>query len=178
MMDTTNAIREALSKIKSTPFDQATVMPAAYYTSDDFMRLESEYVFRREWVCLGRADELASPGDYYTTELIGEQLLVTLGADGEIRVLSNVCRHRGNMIAAGKGNRSRFTCNYHAWTYDFKGALIGAPLMSEAKNFDLRSCVLPSFRTEIWQGFLFVNLSGDAAPLAPRIRNLIPYIEL
>lgn len=177
MTATTNEVRDALKRIKTTSFDQAVVMPTAYYTSDDFMQLESEYVFRRDWVCLGRADELSNPGDYYTTELVGEQLLVTLGKDNVIRVLSNVCRHRGNMVASGKGRRSRFTCNYHAWTYDYKGELVNAPLMSEAKMFDPGKCTLPAFNTEIWEGFLFVNLSGDAAPLAPRIENLMPYIK-
>ena len=172
-----NEIRDALTKLKSTPIEEATAMPAAYYTSDDFMRLEAEHVFRKDWVCLGRADEVKEPGDYYTTDLIGEQLLVTRGRDDTIRVLSNVCRHRGNMVASGKGRKSRFSCSYHAWTYDHQGQLIGAPLMSEVKGFDMSNCALPSFKTEIWEGFLFVNLDGNAEPLAPRLDNLLPYIR-
>ena len=152
----------ALRKIRSSSFDQATVMPAPYYNSAEFLELEAEHVFRRDWVCLGRADELKNAGDFFTTELVGEQLLVTRGKDDVVRVLSNVCRHRGNMIAFGSGKKLRFTCNYHAWTYDFKGDLIAAPFMQEAENFDQKKCALPSFKTEIWQGFLFVNGSGDA----------------
>ncbi len=170
-------VRDALSKLKSTPFDEATVMPAGYYTSDDFMRLESEFIFRRDWVCLGRADELESPGDFYTTELVGEQLLVTRGKDNVVRVLSNVCRHRGNIVASGSGRKTRFSCSYHAWTYDLTGQLVGAPRMSGVKTFDRSKCSLPSFKTEIWEGFLFVNLSGDATPLAPRIEKVMPFIK-
>lgn len=177
MKSTVNEIREALTRVKSTPIDQAFVMPAAYYSSADFMQLEADHIFRKDWVCLGRADEVKEPGDYYTTELIGEQLLVTRGKDNAIRVLSNVCRHRGNMVASGKGKKSRFSCGYHAWTYDLHGQLLGAPLMSEVKGFDIACIRLPSFKTEIWQGFLFVNLDGNAEPLAPRINGLLPYIE-
>lgn len=152
-------------------------MPSAYYTSDAFTQLEEEHIFRAEWVCLGRADEVATPGQYYTTNLIGEPLLVTGSKNGEISVLSNVCRHRGNIVASGSGNKSRFSCSYHAWTYDLKGQLVGAPHMQDVEGFDLSSCTLPAFQTEIWQGFLFVNLSGDATPLAPRLEALVPYIE-
>ena len=168
MKTTVNDIREALTKVKSTPIDQAMVMPAAYYTSDDFMHLEADHIFRKDWVCLGRADELKEPGDYYTTELIGEQLLVTRGKDHTLRVLSNVCRHRGNMVASGKGKQSRFSCSYHAWTYDLKGQLLAAPLMAEVKGFDKSCFKLPSFRTEIWQGFFSSNgNSGTSEPPTP-----------
>lgn len=177
MNTTVDEIRDALAKLKTSSFDQATVMPAGYYTSDDFQRLEADHVFRKDWVCLGRADEVKEAGDFYATELIGEQLLVTRGKDNVIRVLSNVCRHRGNIVATGKGKKAHFSCSYHAWTYDLEGQLTGAPLMSEVKGFDRSSCRLPSFKTEIWQGFLFVNLDGNAEPLAPRLSGLMPYIR-
>ena len=170
-------IRKALDLTHSTPVEHAQAMPSAYYTSDAFTQLEEEHIFRKEWVCLGRADEVAAPGQYYTTSLVGEPLLVTCSQDGEISVLSNVCRHRGNIVASSSGNKSRFSCSYHAWTYDLKGQLVGAPHMQDVEGFDLSSCALPAFQTEIWQGFLFVNLSRDATPLAPRLEALVPYIE-
>lgn len=170
-------IREALTRMKATPIDQARVMPAGYYTSGDFMALEVEHIFRKDWVCLGRADEVTEPGDYYTTELVGEQLLVIRDKDSSLRVLSNVCRHRGNMVATGNGKRSKFTCGYHGWTYDMCGRLLAAPHMSEVDGFDTASFRLPSFNTEIWEGFLFVNLDGNAEPLAPRVENLLPYLK-
>lgn len=176
MNTTVKQIRSALTQAGNSSFDQATAMPAGYYSSDDFLQLESEYVFRRDWICLGRVDEVSDPGDFYTTDLVGEQLLVVRGKDDVVRVLSNVCRHRGNMVAAGSGRKSRFSCSYHAWTYDSKGQLLAAPLMSEVEGFECAKFRLPSFNTEIWQGFLFVNLDGNAAPLAPRLSKLIPYI--
>ena len=177
MGESVDTIRKALDRTHLIPVKHAEAMPSAYYTSDAFTQLEEEHIFRKEWVCLGRADEVATPGQYYTTNLIGEPLLVTGSKNGEISVLSNVCRHRGNIVASGSGNKSRFSCSYHAWTYDLKGQLVGAPHMQDVEGFDLSSCTLPAFQTEIWQGFLFVNLSGDATPLAPRLEALVPYIE-
>lgn len=177
MVTQVDEIRDALTKVKSMSAERATAMPAGYYTSEDFTDLEAEQVFRKDWVCLGRADEVKEPGDFFTTELIGEQLLVTRGKDGAIRVLSNVCRHRGNMVASGRGKKSRFSCSYHAWTYDLEGQLLAAPLMSEVKGFKTSDFKLPSFKTEVWEGFLFVNLDGNAEPLAPRLSKLMPFIE-
>ncbi|MGY8795219.1 MAG: aromatic ring-hydroxylating oxygenase subunit alpha, partial [Woeseiales bacterium] len=170
-------IREALTEANNTAIGNGSVMPAAYYTSDEFADLEAEHIFRRDWVCLGRADEVKEPGDFYTTEVIGEQLLVTRAKDGAVRVLSNVCRHRGNMVASGKGKKSRFSCSYHAWTYDSTGQLIAAPLMDDVPGFNKSECKLPSFNVEIWEGFLFVNLDGKAEPIAPRMSELMPFIE-
>ncbi len=177
MKNSVGEIRDALSAIKSTPIDEARVMPAGYYSSEQFAELEAEYVFRKDWVCLGRADEVAEPGDFYTTDLVGEQLLVTRGKDNAVRVLSNVCRHRGNMIAEGRGRKSRFSCAYHAWTYGLEGQLVGAPHMSKVKGFDTACYRLPTFKTEIWEGFLFVNLDGEAEALAPRISDVLPFIK-
>ncbi|MBT6849527.1 MAG: aromatic ring-hydroxylating dioxygenase subunit alpha [Planctomycetaceae bacterium] len=177
MNATVNEIREALTEANNTAIGNGSVMPAAYYTSDEFADLEAEHIFRRDWVCLGRADEVKEPGDFYTTEVIGEQLLVTRAKDGAVRVLSNVCRHRGNIVASGKGKKSRFSCSYHAWTYDSTGQLIAAPLMDDVPGFNKSECKLPSFNVEIWEGFLFVNLDGKAEPIAPRMSELMPFIE-
>ena len=64
------------------------------YTSPEFYALEVERIFRREWLCLGRADEVAAPGDYLTLDLLGEPLIMVRDATGVVRVLSAVCRHR------------------------------------------------------------------------------------
>ena len=177
MSKSVSEIREALTEASNTDLGNGMVMPAAYYTSDDFADLEAEYVFRRDWVCLGRADDVKEPGDFYTTEVIGEQLLVTRAKDGVVRVLSNVCRHRGNIVASGKGRKSRFSCAYHAWTYDSTGQLVGAPLMDGVTGFNKSKCKLPSFKVEIWEGFLFVNMDGNADPIAARMSALMPYIK-
>ncbi len=177
MGQSVKSIRKALTKASSLPVEQSSAMPSGYYVSEEFRLLEEKHVFRKEWVCLGRATEVAEPGSFYTTTVINEPLLVTKDRNHEITVLSNVCRHRGNIIASGSGKSSRFTCGYHAWTYDLKGRLIGAPFMNEVKDFDPTVCSLPRFKTEIWQGFLFVNLSGMAKPLAPRLEQLMPYLE-
>ncbi|MDE3176980.1 MAG: aromatic ring-hydroxylating dioxygenase subunit alpha [Pseudomonadota bacterium] len=170
-------LRAELEALKSVPAAEARTMPPAYYTSESFLNLEREEIFRKEWICLGHVAEISKPGDYFTTEIVGEQLLVTHGADGKIRVLSNVCRHRANVVAKDKGNRKRFVCSYHAWTYADDGALTAAPLMTESRAFNKEKCGLPQFATEVWQDFIYVNLDGNALPLAPRLEAFLPNIN-
>jgi choline monooxygenase len=167
-------IQDELAKLRQLPRNQARTVSAAYYTAPEFLELEKQELFRKEWICLGHEGEIPRAGDYFTTDLVDESLLVVRGQDNNVRVLSNVCRHRGNVVARGSGNSSRFTCGYHAWTYGTDGQLIGAPLM---EGFDKSSCRLPSFTVQRWKGFIFVNLEGGAQPLKPALWNLEPYIQ-
>lgn len=169
-------IRRELTELKGLDKSQAHTMSPVYYTSPAFLELEKEHIFRKEWICVGHVGEVPDPGDFYTTELVEEQLLVVRGSDGQVRVLSNVCRHRANMIAQGAGNAKRFVCGYHAWTYAPEGELLNAPLMARVEGFDKKKCHLHGFKTEIWKGFIFVNLDGKATPLAPRLVGLEPLI--
>lgn len=152
-------------------YESAQTMRPAFYTSPELLELE-EALFRREWVCLGRAEEVSRPGDYFTTSLLDEPLLVCRNKKDEVVVLSNVCRHRGSLIASGSGNKHRFSCPYHAWTYTNDGQLVGAPHMGEVSEFSLTDYGLPKFSSEVWQGFIYVNLDGTAAPLSQRLAKL------
>ncbi|MFS4583661.1 aromatic ring-hydroxylating oxygenase subunit alpha [Phaeobacter sp. C3_T13_0] len=171
-IDIVEKIRRDLAELSNLETSQARTMPPDFYTSADFLEHEKEELFRKEWICLGHIGEVPNPGDYFTTELIGEQIIVARDHDGEVRVLSNVCRHRGNLVAEGKGNRRSFVCGYHAWTYDLDGALKTAPLMNKVEGFDRKKCRLPQLNTEIWSNFIFVNLDGNADPLAPQLATL------
>jgi phenylpropionate dioxygenase-like ring-hydroxylating dioxygenase large terminal subunit len=170
--DRVHKLRTRLSELGSASPENACAMPAEYYTSAAFLDLEIDDVLRREWMCVGHVGEVAAPGDFFTTELVGEQLIVTRGIDGAVRVLSNVCRHRGNRVAEGSGTTRKFICRYHTWSYDTTGALVAAPLMKGQTGFDKARCGLPEFASEIWKGWIFVNLEGTAAPLGPRLAGL------
>ena len=170
--DNVDALRKELEIIKSTDSAEARTMPSAFYTLSSFHELEKEEIFRKEWVCLGHVGEIPNTGDYFTSELIGEQIIVSRDKENQVHVLSNVCRHRGNLVAQGKGNKRSFVCEYHAWTYDIDGTLKTAPLMKKVKNFDYKKCSLPRLNSEIWNNFIFVNLDGNADPLSPQLKKL------
>ena len=164
-------ILSELARVAGLPMEQATTIPAQAYTSEAFLALELEEIFAKEWVCVGRLEEVAEPGDYLVTQLAGESLLIVRGDDKRVRVLSNVCRHRWTQVANGKGNATRFVCPYHAWTYDREGRLVHTRYMEQSGAFD-PNCRLPEISSEVWQGFLYVNLDGKAPPLRPRLASL------
>lgn len=153
-------------------FEEAATLPADAFTSVDVYEREVEQVLVREWLCVGRVDQVANPGDYFTLDLLGDALVVVRDLGGTVRVLSRICRHRGAELVQGAGNRRSFQCPYHAWTFHLDGRLSGAPYMDGAKGFDKASCRLPEIRMETWQGWVFVNLDGRAEPLAERLAPL------
>ncbi|HVQ99374.1 MAG TPA: Rieske (2Fe-2S) protein, partial [Mycobacterium sp.] len=76
---------------------------------------------------VGYVSELASPGTYCTKTVMGRSILLTRAADGSVRAFNNVCLHRQSQMATGCGTAKRFSCPYHAWTYDNTGRLIAMP---------------------------------------------------
>ncbi|MGH3773448.1 MAG: aromatic ring-hydroxylating oxygenase subunit alpha [Pseudonocardiaceae bacterium] len=154
------------------PLEAAFSLPPSCYWSEDFFHAESRHIFQREWICVGRAEEVAGTGNYLCAEIAGEPVVVVRTESGEVKALSPVCRHRWMVLVEGRGTTSRFQCPYHLWTYALDGRLTGAPYMNRSVGFAKDAVRLPEFRTEQWEGFLYVNLDLDAAPLAPRLTGL------
>jgi phenylpropionate dioxygenase-like ring-hydroxylating dioxygenase large terminal subunit len=151
---------------------RASALPPRYYTDPDIYKLEEERIFRQQWMFVGREDEVAEPGDYFTFDLAGTPLIIVRDKEGIVRALSASCLHRYMPVTEGAGNRTSFQCPYHLWTYGLDGQLIGAPEMEHATGFDKSECRLPEARVEIWEGFVFVNLDPESEPLAPQLETL------
>lgn len=169
-----------LSRIAALPLERGETLPARAYTSEDFYRLERDRVFGSDWVCVGHVDQVARPGDYLRTDVIGTPLVITRDENNELHALSRVCRHRFMDVlppetTPDQGSLKRLTCPYHTWTYrlngEFAGQLAGAPLMNKV-DFDRAACRLPRYRLEVWHGLLMVSADPDAPPLGPQLADL------
>ena len=157
------------------PLLRAATLPGPLFSDPGVFEQEIRTLFRRTWVCVGRADEMATPGDYRTYEVGGSGVVVLRDERGRLRAFHNVCRHRGTRIIevdSGSG-LTVLQCPYHAWTYDLEGRLVGAPHMDEARDFRRRDFGLHPVRTEEWRGFLFLNLDPDAPPLRDTLGGFI-----
>ncbi len=121
----------ALRSVVARRFEDAVAMPPSVYTDEGFGERELERIFRREWICVGRAGAVAKPGDYLTCELAGQPIAVVRDRDGELRAFSNVCLHRMSTLLEGTGNARAIVCPYHAWTYNLDGTLRAAPHMDK-----------------------------------------------
>jgi phenylpropionate dioxygenase-like ring-hydroxylating dioxygenase large terminal subunit len=165
-----DALLRAVLAGANQPLARASTLPPEAYTSEGFFRLEVERILRKQWLVIGHVSQLPRPGDYFTLDLLGEMMVVVRAAD-RIRALSRICLHRWAPLVNGSGNARRFSCPFHKWAYALDGRLLGAPLMQQVE-FDSQSCRLPEYRTEIVDGFIYLNFSGDAAPLAPQLSEL------
>lgn len=158
-----------------TPTSTAKTLPPECYRDPDWFAFERATIFEHEWLCVGRADRAANPGDWYSVQLLDEPLLVVRGKDGELRVLSAVCQHRAMTVAEGSGNCSTFTCPYHHWVYGNDGRLLGAPAMHRTDDFDKAGSGLPSLPVHVWQGFVFTTFAPDPEPFGDRFAKFDPY---
>jgi len=152
--------------------DEAEMLPPRCYAAPEFFEFEKDAIFAREWLCVGRQEWLKAPGDFFTAMHMGEPVVIVRGRDNIIRALSSVCQHRAMLVAEGSGNARSFLCPYHHWAYSLDGQLISAPAMERACGFDKSQVKLPSFKVEIWLGFIFINFDPDAKPLAPRLGKI------
>ena len=101
-------------------------VPASNYYDSDRWQLEMARVFKRTPLALGFTCELPEPGNYKALEVAGVPVLLSRGADGQMRSFVNMCSHRGSIVVPeGTGTARRFTCPYHAWSYDSEGRLVG-----------------------------------------------------
>jgi len=139
-------------------------VPMEPYRSPAFHEKEREQVFKRSWLMMCRQEEVPKPGDFVlrNVEICRASIIIARGSDGQIRAFHNVCSHRGNqVVVTPSGSASRFMCRYHNWTYRNDGQLLAIPDEASFFNVDKKRCGLTPIATEIWEGWVFINLTPD-----------------
>lgn len=150
--------------------DPNRALPTDAYRDPSF-DVDIERIFQRDWVFVGTADEFVNAGDYVTSELGRQPVIVQRRQDGTLGALSNLCAHRGTLLVEGHGNTKRHQCPYHAWTYADDGRLLAVPYTAP-DDIDRSAHCLPRYRAEEWHGLVFATLSSDIAPLRERFAHL------
>jgi len=141
-------------------------LPRAYYFDDAIYRRERERIFHREWYVACREEHVLKPGDYRAIDVAGESVMVVRAKDGTLRAHYNVCRHRGSRLVAEESSGSfagGIRCPYHSWTYELDGRLRTAPFLDESDGVSKDELTLHRVGVDTWGGFVFVNLTADAA---------------
>lgn len=140
-------------------------LEARYYTDPAIFEREKHGLLARTWQFAGHESQVRSPGDYFTFEIAGESLFCIRGRDGTLRTFYNVCQHRAHQLVEGSGTTRVLVCPYHAWTYELSGELRAGPNLKSVPGFDRSTICLNEVRTELFHGFVFVNLDLDTAPM-------------
>jgi glycine betaine catabolism A len=168
----------ALRSAMAPAFGDARTLPADVYTSKEVFAWETERFFEGGWVCVGRGDDLAAPGDQRAYRVGRDGILVVRDADGRLRAFHNTCRHRGHeLLEPGTAHNLRvIKCPYHAWVYQLDGALGAAPRFGDVEGFDKSDYPLVTARVHEWEGWVFVNAGGEAPSFEETAGNLLELV--
>jgi glycine betaine catabolism A len=153
----------------------ARALDARWYRAPEIFASERERIFARDWIAVGRLEQLERSGDFILAEVAAESLIVTRGSDDRVRAFFNVCRHRGSRLCTESAGRfgGAIQCPYHAWTYGLDGALLAARTMADVPGFERADYPLHQARTALLDGFVFVSLAADPEPFEQAYAPLI-----
>jgi nitrite reductase/ring-hydroxylating ferredoxin subunit len=139
-------------------------VPVSTYTDPKIWRQEVDNLFKHVPLALALSVEVPTPGDFKASAPLGLPVVIIRGRDGEARAFLNVCRHRGaRVVEPGAGHAARFTCPYHAWVYDDRGALCGMYGSETFGAIDRSEYALQQLETEERHGFVWAVLHPHAA---------------
>lgn len=140
------------------------------YTDPAIFALEMERIYGRAWIYVGHDSQVPTTGDYHTTRLGDQDVVMVRAADGAVKVLYNRCPHKGaKLVSEGDGCAGKFfRCPYHAWTYRLDGAPLALPLKAGYEGTQLRQCesgrgMVALANVAVYRDFVFVRLS-EAGP--------------
>jgi len=171
---TQTSIEQILSSYDDrAPLSQASTIPAAWYIDPRIAELERLSVFSKTWQLVARTEQVKTPGQFVSTRVAVEPIVIVRGHDGALRAFYNVCRHHAAAVVTEPcGQASLLHCPYHGWNYGLDGSLKGMPEFEGVENFDRAQNGLVPIRVETWECFVFVNLDNHAAPLAEFLGRL------
>ncbi|MFC7395164.1 aromatic ring-hydroxylating oxygenase subunit alpha [Scopulibacillus cellulosilyticus] len=173
--------REIIQYMDETVKPEEGVIPAYIMGDPAIYDLEHKKVFLKTWLFLGHESEIQNNGDFITRDLAGYSVIISRGEDGVIRGFYNMCTHRGmKLCRADKGNKGRFTCPYHGFTFKNNGDLIGVPMQKDiyGGNLDYKSMGLHKVTIEIYKGLIFGTWNENPEPLSEFLGDFKWYIDL
>ena len=157
----------------------AVTLPQVCYVSPTLFAAEQERIFAQRWLCIGREEQVAQPGQFVVVNIGRDSLIVVRDRTDTVRALYNVCRHRGTRLCEAESGKlpGSIQCPYHAWTYGLDGRLIGVPDQRELEGFDKADYPLLQAHVALWEGFVFINLAEDPVPFREAFAPLIGRVD-
>jgi choline monooxygenase len=148
----------------NVPLALASTIPSSWYVDQNLYQLELKTVFSNTWQLAARVDQVQHPGQYVTTDIAGEPVVVVRGNDGMLRAFFNVCRHHAAAVMTeAQGKAAQLRCPYHGWTYSLEGELKGTPDFTGVCDFDRARNGLVPVEIATWENWVFVKLGGSSA---------------
>jgi phenylpropionate dioxygenase-like ring-hydroxylating dioxygenase large terminal subunit len=151
------------------------------FIEPEIYQQELQRIFARCWLFLCHDSQIPQPGDFFTTYMGEDPVLVVRDSDGKMNAFLNICRHRGNHLCrAESGNAASFICAYHGWTYGNDGRLTGVPYLREAYHGELDRAgwgLVPVAQLDSYKGLLFATFDAEAPPLLDYLGEMAWYLD-
>ncbi|GAB3944940.1 benzoate 1,2-dioxygenase large subunit [Corynebacterium tapiri] len=172
MTSPTADTREILARALENDPDSGVVrLNREIFTDEELFELEMKYIFEGNWIFLAHESQIPNNGDYFTTNIGRQPVVITRSRDGELNCLINACSHRGAMLCRKKvDNRTTLTCPFHGWVFSNDGTFLKAKDEANGaypQNFNTEGSHnlrrVPKFGN--YRGFLFGSLNDDVEPL-------------
>jgi Rieske 2Fe-2S family protein len=148
-------------------------LPRPLYHDELVYRAEMDFIWRGGWLFAGHSCQIPKPGDYFLYDVDGDSVIIVRDNEGQVRVLYNVCRHRGSIICeASEGNVKRFICPYHQWTYALDGHLLVWRGMQD--GLDKSQLGLHSAHAREVEGLIFISLAQEPPDFEAAYAEIAP----
>jgi 3-phenylpropionate/trans-cinnamate dioxygenase alpha subunit len=165
--------------VKLVDWEHGLISPEIFI-SEEIYQMELERLFSRTWLFLAHDSMFPNPGDFFSTYMGGDPVIIARQKDGSVKAFLNVCRHRGMKVCrAEEGNANAFMCTYHGWTYDGSGALVSVPNFEDAYygELEMSKWGLVPVRVESYKGLWFGNFDESAPDLVEYLGEMTYFLD-
>jgi len=176
----TQSLRDVIDSYDpGSTLDHAFTIPGSWYIDQKLYELELKTVFSNTWQYAARKDQLTQPGQFVTTDIGDEPVVVVRGNDDVLRAFFNVCRHHAAAVMTEpEGRVNQLRCPYHGWTYSLAGELKGTPDFTGVCDFSRETTGLVAIDLDEWENWVFVRLSKGEPSLSSFLgRELLEQIQ-
>ena len=157
---------------------KAQTLPSRYYTEstvfDDLKsKLSKSFHYAAHISQLEENNIIPLP----QLENILNESLILVKSD-EVICLSNVCTHRGMLIATESCSSKSLKCGYHGRTFGLDGCMKNMPEFDDVENFPSEKDNLKEFQVHQWKGLFFVGGDRYFSSVINELERRIGWLKL
>lgn len=144
---------------------KASTLPADFYKDPSIYEASKDAIFAKSWQFVGDSDMVKVPGSVLPLTMLegclDEPIVITRASDDRLHCLSNVCTHRGMLVAESPGNERYLRCRYHGRRFGLDGCFQHMPEFDGVEGFPSERDHLPKVPFGMWSKLIFASIRPD-----------------